>query len=51
MGIGAAVFILVALGASTAVPLRASWARIALRVVGSWIVACGMLMAGWALHK
>ncbi len=51
MGIGAAVFILVALSASSAVPLRAQWARVALRVVGSWIVACGILLAGWALHK
>jgi hypothetical protein len=51
IGIGGAVFILVALSASLAVPLRSHWARVALRVVGSWIVACGMLLAGWAARK
>jgi urease accessory protein len=30
------------------VQLRASWARIAVRVVGSWIAASGLLMLGWA---
>jgi hydrogenase/urease accessory protein HupE len=51
IGIGVAVFVLVALGASFAVPLRSHWARVALRVVGSWIVASGILLAGWALRK
>jgi hydrogenase/urease accessory protein HupE len=51
LGIAVAVFIFVALGASFAVPLRSQWARVALRVLGSWIVACGILMAGWAIRK
>ena len=29
------------------VPLRAFWARIAVRVAGSWVVAVGILMLGW----
>ena len=29
------------------VSLRASWARIAVRVAGSWVAAVGMLMLGW----
>jgi hypothetical protein len=33
------------------VRLHASWARIAVRVAGSWIAASGLLMLGWAVHK
>jgi hypothetical protein len=29
------------------VSLRAAWTRIAVRVVGSWVAAIGMLMFGW----
>jgi hydrogenase/urease accessory protein HupE len=50
-GIVAAVFVFVALSAAFAVPVRRQWARIALRVAGSWIAACGILLAGWAAHK
>jgi len=51
LGIGTAVFIFVALSTSIAVPIRRHWARIALRVAGSWIAACGILLAGWAARK
>ena len=47
-GLAAAVFVLVALAAALVVPLRQQWARIAVRVVGSWIVASGLLLLGWA---
>ena len=30
--------------------LRWPWTRIAVRVVGSWIVASGLLMIGWRLR-
>jgi hypothetical protein len=30
------------------ISLRAAWARIAVRVIGSWISAIGLLMPGWA---
>jgi hypothetical protein len=33
------------------VQLRASWARIAVRVAGSWIAASGLLMLGWAVRQ
>jgi len=51
LGIVAAVFTLVALGASFVVPLRAVWARLVVRVVGSWIAAIGLLLIGWAIRS
>ena len=49
-GIVAAVFVLVALVAAFVVSLRAPWARIVVRVAGSWIAAIGLLMLGWSLR-
>jgi len=50
LGIIAAVFTLVALAASVVVPLRAAWARVVVRVGGSWIAAIGLLLLGWGLR-
>lgn len=50
-GLAAAVFVLVALAAAFVVRLRQQWARIAVRVVGSWIVASGLLLLGWAARS
>jgi urease accessory protein len=50
LGLTSAVFIIVALFSAFVVTLRAYWARIAVRVVGSWVAACGLLMLGWALR-
>jgi urease accessory protein len=50
VGLVGAVFALVALAAAFVVQLRAHWARIAVRVAGSWIAASGLLMLGWALR-
>jgi len=50
-GIGATVFVIVALVAALVTSLRAAWMRIAVRVAGSWIAAIGLLMLGWALHS
>jgi len=50
-GMAAAVFVLVALAAAFVVRLRQQWARIAVRVLGSWIVASGLLLLGWAVRK
>ena len=49
-GIVAALFVLVALAAAIVVALRAPWARVAVRVAGSWIAAVGLLVLGWSLH-
>jgi hydrogenase/urease accessory protein HupE len=50
LGLVFAVFVLVALAAAFVVGLRADWARIAVRVAGSWIAASGLLMLGWAVR-
>jgi urease accessory protein len=47
-GIGCGVFVIVALVAGQAAGLRKEWARIMVRVAGSWIGAIGLLMLGWA---
>jgi hypothetical protein len=50
-GLVFAVFVLVALMVSFVVSLRWPWTRIAVRVAGSWIVACGLLMLGWTVRR
>ena len=50
LGLAFTVFVLVALAAAFVVHLRAQWGRIAMRVVGSWIAASGLLMLGWAIR-
>ena len=50
LGLAAAVFVLVVLVAALVVALRAHWARIAVRVGGSWIAASGLLMLGWSIR-
>lgn len=46
-GICLAVFVLTALFSGLVVSLKAYWARITVRVAGSWIAAIGLLMLGW----
>jgi urease accessory protein len=50
VGIVSTLFVLVALGGAFVVALRAPWARIAVRVAGSWIVAIGLLLLGWSFR-
>jgi hypothetical protein len=50
LGGAAAIFVLVALIASLALPLRRAWTLIAVRVAGSWMAALGLLLAGWSIH-
>ena len=50
IGLIFAIFAVVALAASFVVQLRAEWARIGVRVAGSWIAASGLLMLGWAVR-
>ena len=50
VGLVFAVFVLIALAAAFVVQLKAQWARIAVRVAGSWIAASGLLMLGWAVR-
>jgi urease accessory protein len=50
VGIVSALFAFVALASAMVVAVRAPWARIAVRVTGSWIAAAGLLMLGWSLR-
>jgi urease accessory protein len=50
LGLSVAVFVLVVLVAALVVQLRAQWARIVVRVGGSWIAASGILMLGWSIR-
>jgi urease accessory protein len=49
-GVVLAVLCLAVLTAAAVVPLTALWARVAVRVAGSWIAAVGILMIGWTLQ-
>ena len=50
VGIVLTLFVTTALAAAVVVALRAPWARIAVRVAGSWIAATGVLLVGWSLR-
>jgi hypothetical protein len=50
VGIVSGLFTLIALAASFVEPLRAAWARVVVRVAGSWIAAIGLLLLGWGLR-
>ena len=50
VGLVSAVFVLVAVASAFVATLRAEWARIAVRVAGSWIAASGLLMLGWTFR-
>lgn len=49
VGIVASVVVLAALVSAAASRIVVPWARIALRVAGSWIAAIGLLLLGWSL--
>ena len=49
-GIVSATFVIVALVAAFVVSVRAVWARMVVRVAGSWMAAIGLLMLGWNLR-
>ena len=50
VGIASATFAIVAMTSASVVALRAPWARLAVRVAGSWVAAIGLLMLGWSLR-
>jgi urease accessory protein len=47
LGIGTTAFVLLLLVSAAAVSLRSGWTRVAVRVIGSWVVAVAILMLGW----
>jgi urease accessory protein len=50
LGVACALFVVVALLAGQIASLRSAWARVVVRVAGSWVSAIGLLMLGWALR-
>jgi urease accessory protein len=50
VGVSAALFVVVSILAGQAALVQVPWARVAVRVAGSWIVAIGLLMLGWAMR-
>lgn len=50
LGIAAMLFVLAGPAAALVVSLRRPWARVAVRVAGSWASASGLLMLGWHLR-
>jgi urease accessory protein len=50
VGIMSILFIIVTLASAFVVSLKRPWARVAVRVIGSWIAAIGLLMFGWAMQ-
>jgi len=51
LGMMGLLFVLVALASAFVVSLKKPWTRIAVRVLGSWIAASGLLLLGWSLNK
>lgn len=47
VGVSVSIFVLAALGSALVLTRRAPWTRVAVRVVGSWVVATGLLLLGW----
>ncbi|HEY7574393.1 MAG TPA: HupE/UreJ family protein [Thermoanaerobaculia bacterium] len=50
LGAACSIFVVVALLAGNVVSLSVHWARVAVRVAGSWIAAIGLLMLGWTFR-
>lgn len=51
IGVGFALFVVVAVVAALVTTVQAHWARIAVRVAGSWVAAAALLMLGWSLRR
>ena len=49
-GIACSLFAMVSLLAGQVAVLQAQWARLAVRISGSWIAAIGLLMFGWSMR-
>jgi urease accessory protein len=51
VGAIATIFVVVAIVAAFVIRLKQPWTRVAIRVVGSWIAATGLLLLGWSFHS
>ena len=50
IGAACALFVTLSLLGGQVASIRAPWARVVVRVGGSWIAAIGLLMLGWSLR-
>jgi hydrogenase/urease accessory protein HupE len=50
-GIAGALFVVASLVGGHVASLRAPWARVVVRVAGSWIGAIGLLLLGWSVRS
>jgi urease accessory protein len=50
VGVACALFVVVSLLAGQVASLRLPWARVVVRVAGSWIAAMGLFMLGWSVR-
>jgi hydrogenase/urease accessory protein HupE len=50
IGIMSTLFVIVAIVSAFIVSLKKPWAKIVVRVAGSWVAAMGMLMFGWLMR-
>jgi urease accessory protein len=50
VGASVSVFLVITIASALVVSLRAYWAKVAVRVAGSWIAAIGLLMLGWLVR-
>ncbi|MHB9073113.1 MAG: HupE/UreJ family protein [Desulfobaccales bacterium] len=50
LGIVCSLCVVMSLLAGQVASVRAPWARVAVRVAGSWIAAAGLFMLGWAVR-
>ena len=50
LGIASSLFAITSLVAGQVTVLKAPWARLAVRICGSWIAAVGLLMFGWSMR-
>ena len=51
VGAVVALFVAVAIVTAFVIWLKRPWMRVAVRVVGSWITATGLLLLGWSVHS
>ena len=51
LGIVCSLCVVMSLLAGQVASVRAAWARVAVRVAGSWIAAAGLFMLGWAVRR
>ncbi len=49
-GVGFLLFVLLSLSSAFVLSLKARWMHIAIRVLGSWTLATGILLVGWSLR-